>query len=406
MLTGRGWAIIGAGVLMWLASRLLGSADLHMVAVGILSLIPLAALLVRFSRPDIVAVRRLSTRRAFPGTRVRVDLEIHNVGKRRTSVLIVEDQIPRTLGPAAKSVAGEIRGGAREHVGYWIVPRTRGRYSIGPLTVWSTDPFDLIRRRIDVDVRHDLIVYPEVEQIGPAPVAAPVGGAGDSSTRQLFRSGEDFYTMRQYEEGDDLRRIHWPSVAKTGELMIRQDETARRAAAAIFIDTRASAFPRPAFERAVSAAASIGALYLRAGFRLRLATPDVAPIAIDLDTFLETLAIIRQGRVQQLTPALQRLARPVAGGGALVVVTHVPAAAEIAALSHLAPAAGSRLAVLVKEEEDAPRLGWAREAHDVEAARGSLGRSGWDVLVLPHDARLSELWPRRRGIRRAIAASS
>ena len=303
-------------------------------------------------------------------------------------------------------MVGEVRPGDREHAGYTIVPRARGRYTIGPLTIWATDPFDLIRRRIEVDVRHDVIVYPEVEEIGPGPVASPVGGAGDSSTRQLFRSGEDFYTMRAYEEGDDLRRIHWPSVAKTGELMIRQDEAARRAAAAIFVDTRASALPRRAFERAVAAAASIGTLYLRAGFRLRLSTADVAPVAVDLDTFLETLAIMRQGRVRQITPGLQRLARPVAGGGALVVVTTVPGAAEVAALSHLAPAAGSRLAVLVKEEQDTPRLGWAREARDVEAAQGSLARSGWDVLVLPVDVRLADLWPRRHGTRRAIAASS
>ena len=38
--------------------------------------------------------------------------------------------------------------------------------------------------------------------------------------------------MRGYQEGDDLRRIHWPSVARTGELMIRQDESSKRASGA------------------------------------------------------------------------------------------------------------------------------------------------------------------------------
>ena len=44
--------------------------------------------------------------------------------------------------------------------------------------------------------------------------------------------------MRGYQEGDDLRRIHWPSVARTGELMIRQDEASRRAGGLIYLDSR------------------------------------------------------------------------------------------------------------------------------------------------------------------------
>jgi uncharacterized protein (DUF58 family) len=402
VLTRRAWAVLGAGILLWVAARVLGSFDLHMVAVGVLSLIPLGALLVRFSRPDVVAVRRLSTRRAFPGTRVRVDLEVHNVGTRRTPTLLVEDQLPRTLGAPVTSAVGEIKPEARERVGYSFVARSRGRYSVGPLTVWATDPFDLIRRRIEIDLQHDLIVYPAVEDLGQHPVATPVGGAGDSSTRQLFRSGEDFYTMRPYEEGDDLRRIHWPSVAKTGELMIRQDEAARRAAAAIFLDTRSSALPRGAFERAVSAAASVGALYLRAGFRVRFATPERMPVQVDLDSYFDTLAVLKQGRARQLSPTLERLATPVAGGGALVVVTHVPTPPEIAAMTRLAPAAVSRVAVLVRDA--APGTAWAEATRDVEGARGSLSRAGWDVLILSDDARLGDLWPRRR--RRATAVSS
>ena len=46
--------------------------------------------------------------------------------------------------------------------------------------------------------------------------------------------------MRGYQEGDDLRRIHWPSVARTGDLMIRQDEASRRASGLIYLDSRGS----------------------------------------------------------------------------------------------------------------------------------------------------------------------
>lgn len=411
MLTGRAWAVIGGGALLWLVSRALGAPDIHMVAVGLLALVPLSALLVRFNRHELVATRRLSTRRAFPGARVRVDLELHNRARRRTSPLLLEDHLPSSLGVAARAVAGDVAPGGRRTASYHLTVRSRGRYPIGPLSAWVADPFDLARQRIEFPGQHDLIVYPAVEDLGAAPSAAPVGGAGESSTRQLYRSGEDFYTMRHYEIGDDLRRIHWPSVARTGELMIRQDEAVRRASAVLLLDTREAALGeyRPAFERAVSAAASIGAHYLRAGFTLRLALPDSPPRPVDADGFLELLALIRPTSARQLTPVVRELRAAASGGTALVVVTHVPPPEEVALLSRLAGGFVNRLAVLVHRQDPDQLYLPARQDADrvAEGARGSMGRAGWEVLLLPPSGRLREIWQLRdKRPARRIAASS
>jgi uncharacterized protein (DUF58 family) len=411
MLTGRAWAVLGGGALLWAASRLVGSPDLHMVAVAILLLVPLSALLVRATRHDLTATRRLSARRVFPGTSVEVGLEVHNRGRRRTSLLLLEDRLPSSLGRSARAAAADVPPDGRKEVAYGITARGRGRYPIGPLAVWVGDPFDLVRHRIEFPDRHDLIVYPEVEDLGTLPMAAPAGGAGDSSTRQLFRSGDEFYTMRQYELGDDLRRIHWPSVARTGQLMIRQDEAVRRAQAAVFLDTRTGALGEhhEAFERAVSVAASIGAHYLRAGFTVRLGTPDRPWRPVDRDQFLELLALIRPSRTAQITPALRQLRHSVTPGTTLVVVTHLPTAEEVAALSRLGSGYATRLAVLIHPEEPErqpirPRWEADRRA---DTSRTSLGRGGWEVLVLKPSSRLREAWQLRanRPARRIAAFS-
>ena len=410
MLTGRAWAVLATGGLMWLVSRVLGVADLHMAAVGLLALVPLAALLVRFVRHDLTAVRRLSTRRAFPGARVSVEIEVRNSGRRRTAMLLMEDRLSPSLGGSARGVLGEVRPGVRSRVSYEITPRSRGRFGIGPLTVFVTDPFDLVRRRIEFDVHHDIIVYPRIEEIGSERPSAPLGGAGEASTPQLFLAAEEFYTMREYEEGDDLRRIHWPSVARTGELMIRQDEAARRAAAAVFLDNRDAGLGgnRDAFERAVSAAASIGALYLRTGFRLRMATVDQMPSVVELDRFLETLALARPSRGGHITPSLTRLAGASTGGGALVVVTHVLDPPDIAVLTRLAPPGVSKLAVLVTAQEpDELPIGPRHEMdRNVEAARTALARAGWNVIVFRPNERLGDAWPRRQARRPLTTAGS
>jgi uncharacterized protein (DUF58 family) len=412
VLTERAWAVLAGGVLLWLASRLVGSPDLHIVSVGLLALVPLGILLVRLRRHRLQATRRLSARRAFPGTRIRVEVEVRNLGESRTSLLLLEDRLPSALGPPARLVIPHVPPGARQAVSYELTPRRRGRYEVGPLVAQVTDPFDLARHRIEFDEKHDLIVYPEVEPLEATQAASPIGGSGESSSRQLFRTGEEFYTMRHYEIGDDLRRIHWPSTARIGELMIRQDETARRAAAVIFLDTRrvATGAVRDGFEKAVSAAASIGAHYLRAGYVLRLASPDLPPQQVGQEQFLETLALIQPSRLHILSPSLQRL-RSVGGANpALVVVTHPPDPEELSALSRISAVYGSKLAVLLvpHDIDDLYLRPRAEIERRVEGARLSLVRAGWDVLVLDARRRLSDIWQRRpkRPESRITAASS
>jgi uncharacterized protein (DUF58 family) len=412
VLTERAWAVLGGGALLWVASRLVGSPDLHIVSVGLLALVPLGILLVRLRRHRLRATRRLSARRAFPGTRIRVEVEVGNLGEVRTSLLLLEDRLPSALGPPARLVIPHVPPGARQSVSYEFTPRRRGRYEVGPLVAQMTDPFDLARHRIEFDETHDLIVYPEVEPLEATQVASPIGGSGESSSRQLFRTGEEFYTMRHYEIGDDLRRIHWPSTARIGELMIRQDETARRAAAVIFLDSRrvATGAVRDGFEKGLSATASIGAHYLRAGYVLRLATPDLPPQQVGQEQFLETLALIQPSRLHVLSPSLQRLRSAGGANPALVVVTHPPDPEELSALSRISAVYGSKLAVLVvpQDIDDLYLRPRAEIERRVEGARLSLLRAGWDVLVLGARQRLSDIWQRRpkRPAPRTTAASS
>ena len=70
-------------------------------------------------------------------------------------------------------------------------------------------------------------------------------------------AGEDFYALRPYVVGDDLRRVHWPSTARHDELMVRQDELPWQGRATVLLDVRRGARTPRVLELAVSAAASI-----------------------------------------------------------------------------------------------------------------------------------------------------
>ncbi len=280
---------------------------------------------------------------------------------------------------------------------YTVLPQSRGRYRIGPLTVDLADAFGLTRRRMEFDERDELLVTPEIEDLSVSPDPAQGPSFGLSRARQLLRTGEEYYMMRQYREGDDLRRLHWPSVARTGELMIRQDEATRRASGLVFLDNRQAALGQShgaAFERAVSVAGSVGVLLARSGFTVRFATTELPAAAATEDRFLDTLAGVSHSSSRTIGPALARLRGAASADTSLVLVSAPPSAEELAPLLRAGAGFGRCLAVFVYPIDPAalPPDRQAQLEGRATQARLALTRSGWDCIVIPPSMRLSERW--------------
>ncbi len=130
--------------------------------------------------------------------------------------------------------------------------------TVGPLQVELTDPFGLARLRLPAAGVSELVVYPPIETLPAVPLSAgndPL--AGSEHPNALGRGGEDFFALRAYVVGDDLRRVHWPATARHDELMVRQDELPWQGRTTVVIDDRAGVHTAESFERMVSAAASI-----------------------------------------------------------------------------------------------------------------------------------------------------
>jgi uncharacterized protein (DUF58 family) len=397
MPSGRGVLVFAVGIALWAAARVLGSTTLHMVAVGLVVLPFGAALFARWTRQRLRIRRRLSDARIQPGQRVYVELEVENQSPTQTSFLLVEDRLPAALGRSARLVIAALQGRERQHVRYSLTPRQRGRYTLGPLTVDLSDPFALTKLRVEFDEREDLVVAPEVENLAGGP-DSPFGlTSGLALARHLFRTGDEFYTMRPYVEGDDLRRIHWPSVARSGELMIRQDESTRRSTAVLFVDTRDTAVGQthtPCFEKVVSCAASLGVLLMRYGFSVKLATTQIPPQRVGEEQLLEALAGIAHHSSRALTTGLTRLRMVAASDTTLVLVGSPPPPTELASLIRTGATFGPKVGVFVHptDPDTLPPDRRGQLEGRASQAQLSLSRSGWEVVVLPPSARLREVW--------------
>jgi uncharacterized protein (DUF58 family) len=279
--TGRGWLVAGVGVAMLVAGSLFGARPLEQLGVGLVALLLLALGVVRFGRHELDVSRHLAPERARPAQPITVSLHVLNKGRGTAPLLLVEDRLPSGLSGSARfAIRGIEPQGVRE-ASVQLVAARRGSYEVGPMDIAVVDPFGLAQVRSRAVARTSVVVYPRIE-----PLALP-RDAGDRRTVSLstlrhptVARGEDFYTLREYIEGDDLRKIHWPSTAKRSRYMIRQEETPWQTRATILLDDRDSAHDgfgdASSFERAVEAAASLIDLYHRSGYGYRLATAHLA----------------------------------------------------------------------------------------------------------------------------------
>nr|WP_236779023.1 DUF58 domain-containing protein [Agromyces seonyuensis] len=141
----------------------------------------------------------------------------------------------------------------------------RGVIPIGPVRTVRADPLGLVRREIvwsDTAVLH----------VHPRTLSIPSLGAGfrhdleGVATSDLTTDDVAFHSLREYQQGDDRRFIHWRSSAKTGRFMVQQFEETRRSRIAVVLDAEPSGFAGAVeFELAVSVVGSLGVRAIRDG---------------------------------------------------------------------------------------------------------------------------------------------
>ena len=275
-LTTRGRSFLAAGLAAAACSYLLGQADLLRVGL-LLAALPLVCVLVLHrTRYRVAGSRTLSPARVPATAESRVRLRVENVSRMPTGLLMLQDRVPYVLGARPRFVLDRIEAGGSREVSYRVRSDLRGRYPLGPLQLRLSDPFGMCELTRSFSTFDTLTVVPRVESLPPIRPAGEAAGYGDGRHRSLALAGEDDVIPRGYRHGDDLRRVHWRSTARHGELMVRREEQPQKARCTVLLDTRATAHqgsgPDSAFEWAVTAAASVAVHLLERGFSVRLLT--------------------------------------------------------------------------------------------------------------------------------------
>jgi uncharacterized protein (DUF58 family) len=130
----------------------------------------------------------------------------------------------------------------------------RGRFSLGPLTVNSGDPFGLFKRSRELvePAESTFIVYPATVDV---PTFAPMIGflpGGETTRRRTSHVTTNVSGVRDYAPGDSFSRIHWPSTARTGRLISKEFELDPTADVWLFLDLQRNVNIEPSWSGALA----------------------------------------------------------------------------------------------------------------------------------------------------------
>jgi uncharacterized protein (DUF58 family) len=367
--------------------RLFGVLELFVIGAAAGALAIASLTIVLLSRLRLAVARAVSPPRVYAGSPSRVELSIRNDGTRATPVLRLFDPVTGTRG--ADLLLSPLEPDVINRAAYRLPTDRRGVIEIGPLEVVVTDPFGLASSSTIAAPMTELTVYPHVDDIAPVPHTTgddPYAGADHPSA--LGRTGDDFYALRPYVVGDDLRRVHWRSTARRDELMVRQDELPWQGRVTVLLDVRRNAHTPASFELAVSAAASVVTASWKRRDLVRLMTTDNTDFGYGAGTahaeaimeFLATVAATPSGTLRGVLDALGQAGN----GGAVVPIVAGIGDAELASLGRLR----SRFAAVTV-------VHFERSSYDTAVGAttgGAIAVGGTGVIRVTGDRPFDEAW--------------
>lgn len=317
--TGRGLAVAAAA--LYGAGVVLGYPELIVLAAAAAGLLAIASMFVAH-RPARSVSRLVHPDRVTVGGRASALITVANRSRRPSTPFVATDRID----DAAVSVTiPRIAAHGTVRVRYDLPTTRRGRFSLGPITANRRDPFGLVHRDQEHTSEAALWVHPRVHRLAPFPAGVALDVEGPLADLSP-RGSVTFSSLRDYVPGDDVRQIHWPSVARTGTLLVREYVDTSQPRLTVALDVRATAWDGAdgatdsAFEHGVEVAASLAAAAERAGHPLTLLVGEAvrAPDG-QAGRTLDRLALAMPTSTggERLFGALER----VTSGGVLVVVT-------------------------------------------------------------------------------------
>jgi uncharacterized protein (DUF58 family) len=320
-MTKRGRLALALGATTYLAAWAFGSKVLYPVAIGLPVAVLLAWLWTALANRPLRVTRTLRSGERLEGDDVVVEVRLASERRLLPARWTLREQIGK-LGERSTPLSAD------GHARYVLERLARGRYEFEGSTAVIEDPFGLERVEQALDSPGALLVYPRLVELDRL---FSEGGTRSHDGRQLLLrrpSGFDLHSVREYEHGDSLRKVHWRSTARRAQLMVKELEDSPRDEAAIVLDADPDAVVGESFDVQVRAAGSLLLAHVRRGRRAvlvvngaRAEQQNVRSAESDWRQALDLLAAVEPEPGPPLAAVLSDEASAVARSLELAVVT-------------------------------------------------------------------------------------
>ena len=209
MLTARGRRTIALALIAGLAGRILGLPELFGLAAAVVVVVLASLVQVRVAKGVVRVVARVVPPIVQVGDRALCELVVEEAGVTAFAtalVLVAERSQDLTSNQPARVIVPRLGRGARAQAIFELSTRTRGVIKVGEYQAIVMDPLGLSQRGLSSSRAVTLTVLPRVE---PLATLMPHGlnWLDYETAAQSIVTGSSM--LRRYQQGDDLRRVHW-----------------------------------------------------------------------------------------------------------------------------------------------------------------------------------------------------
>lgn len=410
--TSRGIGLAVGGACAVVAGVGLGAVDLVQVGALVLLLVLGAFVVTALRDPGrgrhrLRVVRSVAPSPVHAGSIAHVQVQVGAddlSGRVRLAGLRLGEQASAELSGGRPLRARVTRTDRVVTLAYPVQAARRGRWALGPLVVTRTDPFGVVRASSTLGDAAEIAVWPAITEL-PVPRGVLVDEPDRVALGARSPSTDDS-SLREYQVGDDLRRVHWRSSARRGELVVRSDERAGMRPVTVLLDvpTRTEAL-----EWSISLAASIALAMLDAGHPVRLlgpattaadaaaasahARPGTGSRADLLDRMIDIEPPTASAADGQILAAVRQMVGTGSGGEIVMAVVGPLDAPTRTALAHLASNAQGWAMVRTDPA-------WSVAEHqDARLTLDQLRRLGWRACSVRPEEDPVQCWLRMLGAR-------
>ncbi len=393
-LRSRGVGLVFGSVLLFLVGTNIQSGWVFVLSALLLG-VTVAGAVLPFGMTRGLTVSRRAPGETFVGDQVRVDLTVSNPTRRpRLSISIRDPYVAKT-----NVFLPSLGAGTTVTISTRRTATRRGVVDGGPVVVSSGAPFGVAEVRRTVVAAGRTVVFPRIVRIAGLPLQGDPAWGADDHVPSGRGPGREFHGIREYQLGDSLRHVHWPSTARHASLVVREFERDRPARVAVVVDTAGDTptdgDAETALDRCCSVAASAALAALRLGHGVSLVAARGARTVVvedaERDRALTMLAELRAPGGMTLSRVL--MSAPEAPTMLVVFPTwRSNAAAVLAPALERGVAAGSRV-VAIAVEVAASRAEPALAAHEIDELMAVLAAAGAEPVRIragrPLEAELS-----------------